>query len=326
MQWHSVVIGCGSGLPRRQVANREIISSLDTSDAWIVQRTGIRTRYLADRDETTSSLALAAARGALRCSGTAASQLDLIVVATTTPDHTFPATAAKIQSQLGVSGCAAFDLQAVCSGFVHALAVADSFLRLGQAATALVIGAETFSRLLDWSDRTTCILFGDGAGAVVLRREQVESDRTKVRRGILSTHLHCDGRGYDSLKADGGPSATRTVGLARMDGREVFRQAVHRLGEVCDEALHANGITPDDLDWMIPHQANVRIIESVAQKLAIPPEKIIVTVDHHGNTSAASIPLALAEATSDGRIRPGHLILISALGAGFAWGAALVRW
>lgn len=325
MQWQTVVIGCGSGLPRRQVPNREIIGSLDTSDAWIVQRTGIRARYLADQDETTSSLALSAARGALQCSGTAASQLDLIVVATTTPDHTFPATAAKVQSQLGAFGCAAFDLQAVCSGFVYALAVADSFLRLGQATTALVIGAETFSRLLDWSDRTTCILFGDGAGAVVLRREQVESDRTKVR-GILSTHLHCDGRGYDSLKADGGPSATRTVGLARMDGKEVFRHAVHRLGEVCDEAMNANGITADDLDWLIPHQANVRIIDSVAQRLAIPPEKIIITVDHHGNTSAASIPLALAEAVGDGRIRPGHLILISALGAGFTWGAALIRW
>jgi len=319
----SRIIGCGSHLPRHVVSNQDLAQKVDTSDEWITQRTGIRSRHIAGPDENTSDLALAAARKAMDDAGITADQIDLIVLATTTPDHTFPATATRIQAALGMTRGTAFDLQAVCSGFVFALAVADNFIRLGQAQTALVIGAETFSRILDWEDRTTCVLFGDGAGAVVL--QAADSEGTSDDRGVLSTHLHSDGRYYDILWVDGGPSSTQSTGHVRMAGQEVFRQAVSRLSEVVREALDATGLKAADIDWLVPHQANKRIIDGIARKLGLPPDRVVSTVDHHGNTSAASIPLALAEAMGDGRIKPGDLVLMEAIGGGLSWGAALVR-
>jgi 3-oxoacyl-[acyl-carrier-protein] synthase-3 len=319
----SRIIGCGSHLPRHVVSNQDLAQKVDTSDEWITQRTGIRSRHIAGPDENTSDLALAAARKAMDDAGITADQIDLIVLATTTPDHTFPATATRIQAALGMTRGMAFDLQAVCSGFVFALAVAENFIRLGQARTALVIGAETFSRILDWEDRTTCVLFGDGAGAVVL--QAADSEGTSDDRGVLSTHLHSDGRYYDILWVDGGPSSTQSTGHVRMAGQEVFRQAVSRLSEVVREALDATGLKAADIDWLVPHQANKRIIDGIARKLGLPPDRVVSTVDHHGNTSAASIPLALAEAMGDGRIKPGDLVLMEAIGGGLSWGAALVR-
>lgn len=323
MTLRSVILGCGSALPSKIVTNAELAERVNTSDEWIVQRTGIRQRALAGADEPTSLLATRAARAALEQAGVLADDVDLIVVATTTPDTTFPSTAARVQAALGVRQGAAFDVQAVCSGFIYALAVADNFLRLGQAKKALVIGAETLSHLLDWSDRTTCVLFGDGAGAVLLGAE--EGQGTSADRGILSTHLHADGRQTELLTTRDGPGSTAKTGFISMEGREVFRHAVTRLSEVVDEALDVNGISSNEIDWLLPHQANLRIIEGTAKKLGLPMERVIVTVDKHANTSAASIPLALDLAVREGKIRKGHLILLDAMGAGFTWGAALVR-
>jgi 3-oxoacyl-[acyl-carrier-protein] synthase-3 len=320
----SRILGCGGYLPDQVVTNEELARRLDTSDAWIVQRTGIRSRHIARAAETTSDLAVKAARRALAAAETSADQLDLIVLATATPDQTFPATATRVQAALGMNHGAAFDVQAVCAGFIYGLAVADNFIRLGQVRTALVVGAETFSRILDWDDRATCVLFGDGAGAVVLRAGH--GDGTGADRGVLSTHLHSDGRKHDILYVDGGPSSTQSTGHLRMVGREVFRQAVDKLAAVVHEALEANGLTGRDIDWFVPHQANLRIIDGTARKLGLGPEQVIVTIERHANTSAASIPLALAEAAADGRIRPGHLILMEAIGGGLAWGSSLVRW
>lgn len=320
----SLIVGCGACLPRNAVSNDDLAKRLDTSDDWITQRTGIRSRHIAAEGETTSTLAEGAARQALAHAGIDADRIDLVIVATTTPDHTFPATAVKVQAALGLTTGFAFDVQAVCSGFIYALAVADNFIRAGQVRTALVIGAETFSRLLDWEDRTTCVLFGDGAGAVVL--EAVDGAGGPTDRGILSTHLHSDGRHYETLATDGGPSTTEHVGKVRMNGREVFKHAVTRLSEVAEEALAANGLSPGAIDWLVPHQANLRIIDATAKKLAMPAGRTVVTVDRHGNTSAASIPLALAGAVADGRIQRGNLVLLEAMGGGFTWGAALVRW
>jgi 3-oxoacyl-[acyl-carrier-protein] synthase-3 len=324
MTFRSHVVGCGAYLPERIVTNAELAQRLDTSDDWIVQRTGIRQRHVAAPGELTSDLAVIAAQRALAAAGMTGNDLDLIVLATATPDNTFPATATKVQTRLGMTRGAAFDVQAVCSGFIYALATADNFLRSGQARTALVIGAETFSRILDWQDRSTCVLFGDGAGALVL--QGAPSEKGPRARGVLSTHLHSDGAHYDILYVDGGPSTTGTSGFLRMEGREVFRHAVHRLAEVVDEALGANGLKATDLDWLVPHQANRRIIDAMGRKLGLPPEKVVVTIDRHANTSAASVPLALAEAVDDGRIRPGHLVLMEAMGGGLTWGASLVRW
>lgn len=318
----SCIVGCGSYLPAQVLTNKDLEARVDTSDEWITQRTGIKQRHIAAEGEFTSDLALAAARRALAAAGMPAQALDLIVLATTTPDHTFPATATKVQAALGMTSGLAFDVQAVCSGFVYALAVADNFIRLGQARNALVIGAETFSRLLDWNDRTTCVLFGDGAGAVVL--QGIEGAGNSRDRGVLSTHLHSDGRHYDLLWVDGGVAAGRT-GFVKMNGQEVFRQAVTRLSQVIDEALTFNGITPEEVDWLVPHQANRRIIDAAARKLKLETEKVVLTVDKHGNTSAASIPLALTAAVEDGRIKQGDLVLMEAMGGGFTWGAALVR-
>jgi 3-oxoacyl-[acyl-carrier-protein] synthase III len=320
MALRSVVLGCGAYLPARIVTNAELATRVDTSDDWIVQRTGIRQRHIAAEGEITSDLALAAARRALDHAGLKASDVDLIVLATSTPDNTFPATATKVQARLGMTGGAAFDIQAVCSGFVFALATADNFLKTGMARTALVIGAETFSRLLDWQDRQTCVLFGDGAGAMVLRAEE------DSERGVLSTHIHTDGTQYDLLYVDGGPSSTMTTGHLRMEGREVFRHAVQRLSEVVDEALGRHNLTARDIDWLVPHQANKRIIDGVGRKLDLDTGKIVVTVDRHANTSAASIPLAFTEAVEDGRIRRGDLVLLEAMGGGLSWGAGLLRW
>ncbi len=320
----SRIVGCGGYLPKRIVTNAELATRLDTSDQWIVRRTGIRGRHIAEAGENTSDLAIAAARGALAAAEVPADRLDVIVLATSTPDQTVPATATRVQAALGMNGGAAFDVQAVCSGFIYALAVADNFIRLGQARHALVVGAETFSRILDWEDRSTCVLFGDGAGAVVLRATEVKVNGADP--GVLSTHLHSDGRTHDLLYVDGGPSSTRTTGFLRMDGREVFRHAVEKLGAVIREALEANGLTSADIDWLVPHQANQRIIDGTARRLGIGPERVISTIAHHANTSAASIPLALAEATADGRIKPGQLILMEAIGGGLAWGSSLVRW
>lgn len=320
----SVVAGCGAYLPARTLTNDELAQKVDTSDAWIVERTGIRERHIAAEGELTSDLARIAAERALADAEMAAAEVDLIVLATATPDLTFPATAAKVQAQLGIRRGAAFDIQAVCTGFIYALAVADNFLKAGQFRTALVIGAETFSRILDWNDRGTCVLFGDGAGAVVLRAEEARG--TNRDRGVLSTHLHADGRQHDLLYVDGGPSTTGTSGFLRMAGKEVFRHAVVNLAAVVDEALTANGVTAKDVDWLVPHQANKRILDATAKKLGLAPEKVIVTVDKHGNTSAASVPLALAAGAADGRIKPGQLLLLEAMGGGFTWGSALVRW
>jgi 3-oxoacyl-[acyl-carrier-protein] synthase-3 len=325
MSFRSHVIGCGGYLPARIVSNAELAERLDTSDEWIVQRTGIRQRHVAAPGELTSDLALKAAEQALAKAGITGAELDLIVLATATPDNTFPATATKLQAQLGMTHGAAFDVQAVCSGFIYALATADNFIRCGQARTALVIGAETFSRILDWEDRGTCVLFGDGAGAMVLRAHRDEGGGAR-ERGVLSTHLHSDGKLYDILYVDGGPSTTGSSGFLRMEGKEVFRHAVHRLAEVVDEALNANGLKGADLDWLVPHQANRRIIDGMGRKLGLPPEKVVITIDRHANTSAASVPLALAEAVDDGRIKPGQLVLMEAMGGGITWGAALVRW
>ncbi len=324
MTFRSQVLGCGAYLPERVVGNAELAQRLDTSDEWIVQRTGIRQRHVAATGELTSDLATRAAERALAAAGLSGRDVDLIVLATATPDNTFPATATKVQARLGMTRGAAFDVQAVCSGFIYALAVADNFVRCGQAKTALVIGAETFSRILDWQDRGTCVLFGDGAGALVLRG--VPSNGSPAERGVLSTHLHADGGNYNLLYVDGGPSTTGTSGFLRMEGKEVFRHAVHRLAEVVDEALAANGLTAADVDWLVPHQANRRIIDSMGRKLGLAGDKVVVTIDRHANTSAASVPLALAEAVGDGRIQPGHLVLLEAMGGGLTWGAGLVRW
>ena len=319
------VIGCGSYLPANVVTNHELAQRVETSDEWIVQRTGIRRRHIAAEGELTSDLALAASRIALDRAGLSGADLDLIVVATTTPDQTFPATAVRLQAALGMTQGAAFDVQAVCSGFVYALSVADALLRAGQGKTALVIGAETFSRLLDWEDRSTCVLFGDGAGAVVLRAETVAALDPTVP-GVLSTHLHSDGRQHDHLYVDGGASSTGTIGHVRMNGREVFKHAVVNLAAVVEEALAHNGLTADAVDWLVPHQANRRIIDATAKKLGVSTDRVVITVQDHANTSAASIPLALCVAVDDGRIEPGHLILMEAMGGGFTWGSALVRW
>jgi 3-oxoacyl-[acyl-carrier-protein] synthase-3 len=320
----SQVVGCGAYLPQRVVTNAELACRLETSDEWITQRTGIRQRHIAAPGETTSDLATAAAQVALKNAGLSAQSIDLIVLATSTPDHTFPATATQVQARIGMARGAAFDVQAVCSGFVYALAVADNFIKAGQARTALVIGAETFSRILDWNDRGTCVLFGDGAGAVILRAG--EGNGNAGDRGVLTTHLYSDGQYYKLLYVDGGPSASQTTGHVRMEGREVFRHAVVKMGEAVDAAIGAMGISGRDLDWLVPHQANLRIIHSMGHRLHLPAEKVIVTVDRHANTSAASIPLALAEAAGDGRVRPGHMVLLEAMGGGFTWGSALVRW
>jgi 3-oxoacyl-[acyl-carrier-protein] synthase-3 len=320
----SVVAGCGAYLPARTLTNDELARKVDTSDEWIVERTGIRERHIAAEGELTSDLARTAAERALAHANMSAEEVDLIVLATATPDLTFPATAAKVQAQLGIRRGAAFDIQAVCTGFIYALAVADNFLKAGQFRTALVIGAETFSRILDWQDRGTCVLFGDGAGAVVLRAEEARG--TNRDRGVLSTHLHADGRQHDLLYVDGGPSTTGTAGFLRMAGKEVFRHAVVNLAAVVDEALSANGLAAKDVDWLVPHQANKRILDATAKKLGLSPEKVIVTVDKHGNTSAASVPLALAAGVADGRIKPGQVLLLEAMGGGFTWGSALVRW
>ncbi|WP_108513553.1 beta-ketoacyl-ACP synthase III [Bradyrhizobium algeriense] len=320
----SVVLGCGSYLPERILTNAELATRIDTSDEWIVQRTGIRERHVAAEGEFTSHLAIKAARAALHHARLDAQAIDLIVLATSTPDNTFPATAVAVQDGLGINHGAAFDLQAVCSGFVFALATADNFLRTGTYKRALVIGAETFSRILDWNDRGTCVLFGDGAGAVVLEA-QTEPGKSSDR-GVLTTHLRSDGRHKSKLYVDGGPSSTRTVGLLRMEGREVFKHAVGMITDVIVDAFNATGLTADDIDWFIPHQANKRIIDASANKLHIAPQKVVLTVDLHGNTSAASIPLALAVAVKDGRVKKGDLLLFEAMGGGFTWGSALVRW
>jgi 3-oxoacyl-[acyl-carrier-protein] synthase-3 len=320
----SQIVGCGSYLPARIVTNAELAERVDTTDAWIVQRTGIRQRHVAAADETTSVIGLKAAQAALADAGMKASEIDLIIVATATPDHTFPATATQIQAALGIEDGVAFDLQAVCSGFVFALTTADKFLSTGAARTALVIGAETFSRILDWEDRTTCVLFGDGAGAVVLKAARGEG--TLADRGVLATHIRSDGRYKDKLYVDGGPGSTRTVGFLRMEGKEVFRHAVQNLAETVRHTFAETGLSGADIDWFVPHQANRRIIDATADKLGIGHERVVITVDRHGNTSAASIPLALAEAHRDGRIKPGQLVLIEAMGGGFTWGSALIRW
>ena len=323
MELRSQIVGCGAYLPERIVTNDELAIRLDTSDAWIRQRTGIGERRVAAPGELTSDLAVRAAQQALAGAGMNGGDLDLIVLATATPDNTFPATATRVQARLGMHRGAAFDIQAVCAGFIFALAAADNALRLGQARTALVIGAETFSRILDWNDRGTCVLFGDGAGALLLKAVPESAARG---RHVLSNHLHSDGRQYDILYVDGGPSSTGQTGVLRMEGREVFRQAVAHLSEVVDEALAANRLTASDIDWLVPHQANSRIIAGVGKKLGLPAEKVVSTIERHANTSAASIPLALAAAVADGRIRPGHLVLIEALGGGLTWGASLIRW
>jgi 3-oxoacyl-[acyl-carrier-protein] synthase-3 len=326
MLYRSQIVGCGGYLPEKIVTNAELAKRLETSDEWIVQRTGIRQRHVAAPGELTSDLAIAAARPALRAAGMTGNDIDLIVLATATPDHTFPATATRVQAELGMTRGAAFDVQAVCSGFIFALATADSMIRMAQVRTALVIGAETFSRILDWNDRGTCVLFGDGAGALVLQGMPIVEGEGRGMRGILSSHLHSDGSHYKLLYVDGGPSSTGTTGHLRMEGREVFRHAVQRLAEVVDEALAANGISAEQIDWLVPHQANRRIIESMGRKLGLPPEKVVVTIERHANTSAASVPLALAEAVGDGRIRQGQLVLLEAMGGGLTWGATLVRW
>ncbi|HXL69062.1 MAG TPA: beta-ketoacyl-ACP synthase III [Xanthobacteraceae bacterium] len=320
----SVIRGVGAYLPARIMTNDDLSQLVDTDNQWIVQRTGIRERRIAAKDELTSDLGLKAARAALANAKMNASDIDLIVLATSTPDQTFPATAVTIQAGLGITKGAAFDLQAVCSGFIYALSMADGMLRSGAFRRALVIGAETFSRILDWTDRATCVLFGDGAGAVVI--EATEQPGQREDRGVLTTQLRADGRYRSKLYVDGGPSSTGTIGHLRMEGREVFRFAVGMITEVVEAAFKASGYEPKDIDWFVPHQANKRIIDGSAHKLGIPPEKIVVTVDRHGNTSAASIPLALAEAAADGRIRPGQLVLLEAMGGGFTWAAALVRW
>jgi len=318
------ITGCGSYLPERVIENAEMAELVDTSDDWIIARTGIKRRHVAADSEMTSDLATNAAKKAMAAAGITADDVDLIVVATATPDETFPATATRVQFNLGMTTGFAFDVQAVCSGFVYALNVADNFVKAGQVKTALVIGAETFSRILDWEDRTTCVLFGDGAGAVVL--QAADDTGTTQDRGILAAKLHSDGRHHDLLYVDGGPSSTQTTGLLRMAGKEVFKHAVNNLASVVHETLEAVGLTSEAVDWVVPHQANKRILDATARKLKLDPAKVIVTVDEHANTSAASVPLALDTAVRDGRIKPGDLLLMEAMGGGFTWGACLVRW
>ena len=320
----SRIIGCGSYLPEKVLTNDDLSRFVDTNDSWIVERTGIRERHIAADGETTADLAEKAARKALAAAGLEANALDLIILATSTPDNTFPATATRVQARLGMTGGVAFDVQAVCAGFICALAVADSMIRAGQAKHAMIIGAETYSRILDWSDRSTCVLFGDGAGAAVL--SAVESSGTLDDRGVLAVKMHSDGRHYDALYVDGGVSTTQTAGHLRMNGREVFRHAVGNLASVAEEAMEAAGVTPESIDWLVPHQANARIMEATAKKLGLPMAKVVMTVDRHANTSSASIPLALCDAVADGRVQPGQLLVIEAIGGGFVWGAAVVRW
>jgi 3-oxoacyl-[acyl-carrier-protein] synthase III len=318
MTLRSVIIGTGSALPASRVSNADLATRVDTTDEWIVARTGIKFRHIAGDAETTASLATDASRNALAAAGLDAQDIDLIVLATATPDQTFPASATKVQASLGINDCIAFDIAAVCSGFLYALSVVDGMMRAGMAKNALVIGSETFSRILDWEDRTTCVLFGDGAGAVVLQAQEGE-------RGILSSKLHADGRHNELLYVDGGPSTTGTVGKLRMKGSEVFRHAVTNLSSVLSEVLNLAGLSTDDVDWVVPHQANARILDATARKLKLPAERVIVTVDQHANTSAASVPLALDVAVRDGRIKQGDLIVLEAMGGGFTWGAAVVR-
>jgi 3-oxoacyl-[acyl-carrier-protein] synthase-3 len=320
----SVVLGCGSYLPARILSNDELAKSVQTTDEWIVQRTGIRERHIAAPGELTSDLALNAARAALANARVEAASIDLIVLGTSTPDQTFPATAVSVQAGLGITHGAAFDLQAVCSGFVYALSITDAMLKSGAFKRALVIGAETFSRILDWNDRTTCVLFGDGAGALVLEAQPQAG--TTADRGLLTAHLRSDGRFKSKLYVDGGPSSTQTVGHLRMEGRDVFKHAIAMITDVIDDAFKATGTSAADIDWFVPHQANKRIIDGSAHKLGIAPEKVVITVDRHGNTSAASIPLALTDAVADRRIKRGNLILLEAMGGGFTWGSALLRW
>ena len=317
----SVITGTGSALPANCVSNADLAERVDTSDEWIVERTGIRQRYIAGEGETTSTLAIDASRKALAAAGVDAGEIGLIILATATPDHTFPATATQVQAALGCGGGVAFDVQAVCSGFLYALATADSLLRTGMAKKALVIGSETFSRILDWDDRTTCVLFGDGAGAIVLEAKDVAQDGP----GILASRLHAEGAHKDMLYVDGGPSTTGTVGKLRMKGREVFRHAVVNLANVLREVLEETGMNAADIDWVVPHQANARILDATARKLDLPSEKVVVTVDRHANTSAASVPLALDTAVQDGRIKQGDLVMFEAMGGGFTWGASLAR-
>ena len=319
MPVRSVVAGVGSALPKRRVTNDELAQTVDTSDEWIVERTGIRTRYVAGEGETTATLAYNAALKALEHAGLEPRDIGLIVLATATPDQTFPSSATKIQAMLGINDCIAFDVHAVCTGFLYALSVADSMLRSGMAKKALVIGAETFSRILDWNDRATCVLFGDGAGALVLSAEEGE-------RGVLATRLHADGRHNDMLFVDGGPSTTGTVGKLRMKGREVFRHAVINLADVLSEVLNAAGLSAKDVDWVVPHQANARILDATAKKLGLPAEKVVMTVDQHANTSAASVPLAFDTAVKDGRIQRGDTVVLEAMGGGFTWGAAVLTY
>jgi 3-oxoacyl-[acyl-carrier-protein] synthase-3 len=324
MVLRSVIAGFGTFLPENIVTNDDLAARIDTSDEWIRQRTGIHERRIAAEGEKTSDLAIAAAEAALASAGIEGADIDLIVLATATPDETFPATATRVQAAIGMHGGAAFDVQAVCSGFIYALNVGDNFIRLGQAKNVLVIGAETFSRILDWEDRTTCVLFGDGAGAVVL--SAAEGEGTSADRGILGSRLHSDGRYRDLLYVDGGPSSTGTVGHLRMHGPEVFKHAVVNMAAVLQEVMEDTGLTSADIDWLVPHQANRRILDSTARKLRLPPEKVVITVDRHANTSAASIPLALGTAVDDGRIQPGQIIVLEAMGGGFTWGASVIRW
>lgn len=320
----SVVVGSGGYLPEKVLTNADIAKIVDTSDEWIQQRTGIKERHIAAEGELTSDLAVAASRKALADANLTADDIDMIVMATSTPDNTFPAAAVTVQEKLGITRGVAFDVQAVCSGFIYGLSTADAMLRAGHGDKVLVIGAETFSRLLDWTDRSTCVLFGDGAGAVVLSREMQSGENSD--RGLLTSHLRSDGRYKDKLYVDGGPSSTGTVGHLRMEGREVYKHAVAKIGDVIEDAFAATGFAAADIDWFVPHQANVRIIDSTARKFGIPYDKVIRTVDRHGNTSAASIPLALAEASADGRIKRGNLLLLEAMGGGFTWGSAFLRW
>jgi 3-oxoacyl-[acyl-carrier-protein] synthase-3 len=322
MTRRSVLKGTGSALPKRAMPNEELAKLVDTSDEWIVARTGIRNRHIAGPDETTSSLATDAARNALEAAGIDAKDIDLIVLATATPDQTFPATATIVQHNLGCNGGVAFDVAAVCSGFLYAVSVVDSMLRTGAANRALVIGSETFSRILDWEDRTTCVLFGDGAGAIVLEAQDTDE---KTGEGILGSKLHADGAHNQLLYVDGGPSTTGTVGKLRMTGKDVFKHAVTNLTNVLREVLEETGVQAEDVDWVVPHQANVRILDATAKKLNLPADKVVVTIDRHANTSAASVPLALDTAVRDGRIKPGQLVMLEAMGGGFAWGASLLR-
>ncbi|MCK5295510.1 MAG: ketoacyl-ACP synthase III [Alphaproteobacteria bacterium] len=319
----SKIIGYGAYLPEKIVTNDELAKTVDTSDEWIKERTGIKQRHIAADGEFTSDLAAQAAKSALKSAGLNGSDIDVLILGTATPDNTFPATSTRVQAHIGMTGGVAFDVSAVCSGFVFAMSMADNMLRLGQAKTAMVIGAETFSRIIDWNDRNTCVLFGDGAGAIILKAE--EGNGTIKDQGILSTIIHSDGKHYDELRVNGGVSSTKTTGVVEMNGREVFRHAVANLVSVANEILTKNDMTTDELDWLVPHQANKRIIGSTSRKLGIPAEKVITTVDMHANTSAASIPLALYEAVNDGRIKEGHTIVVDAMGGGFTWGAGLIR-